>query len=291
MFEVSEHSWLPVLSTWRRSSAFLETPSTEASTERGTIALHITRWLAEAPAGLGLHLVIKSGGAHRSHAWLGLSMPDIGPGCRSQLAEAADDLGEALDAWGLFGETPQSGPRYARSFLGWRPHTPHRRVPLGAPGNSLLEAMSTLGALSVPRALRIDVRSAGASPDLLNEAEHARNRLKAIIRHGPRFVPAQELFQQGHVSQKLDRLVHDALTCAIRIRLHGAPPKRLVRGIVEQAVSSTIGLPGGFSPSAWQAFAASGQATSSALSALTSAGGCGPVDGGPGDMHDMDIPF
>lgn len=291
MFEISSHSWIPVLSTWRRSSAFLEGSTADDSSTRGPISSHITRWLAEAPAGLGLHLVIKSGGAHRSHAWLGLSMPDMGPGCRNQLAEAAGDLGEALDAWGLLDETPQAGPRYARTWLGWRPHTPHRRLPLGGPCNSLLEAMSMLGALSVPRALRIDVRPAGASPNLLNEAEQARNRLKAIIRHGPRFVPAQEFFQQGHVSQKLDRLVHDALTCAIRIRLHGAPPKRLVQGIVAQAISSTIGMPGGFSPSGWQAFAASGQATSSALSALTSAGSCGPVDGGPGDIHDMDIPF
>ena len=182
---ITPHLSAPTQTVWRRCRGFIEAKHGLEGSCTHEPAFHIGRWLSNSSADLRLHLVFKVGGAHRSAAWLGLSVAGGSPSSERRLNHAANELAEALDTWELFADIPKAGPRYARRSLGLvatgRAQPNARAQPLP----SMRLALDKLARLDVARALTIELRPGATPTDLVREIEAARDRVQAIASPPP----------------------------------------------------------------------------------------------------------
>ena len=239
---ITTHLSAPTLTVWRRCRGFVEAKHGLEDGQPHEPAFHIGRWLSAGSHDLRLHLVFKVGGAHRSAAWLGLSVVGGSAASERRLSNAALELAEALDTWKLFPDVPTGGPRYARHALGLvatgaaRTHAPAHELP------SVRLALDKLARLDVARALTIELRPSDTPAALVDEIATIRDRARAIPTPPPSpFLLFDASYDKARrLRFKANQLWQSATACAFRIRLHGRPPGTILRGLLEDALADDL---------------------------------------------------
>ncbi len=231
---------------WRRTTGFAERQAFGGLGRSPKAVQLLAGWLGRQPSDLRLRLILKVGGKRRSSAWLGLSAVAGTPqGSRARLEAVAADLGEALDVWGLFAETPSAPPRYARCSLGLvaeGPGRPSQHAPDRAP--RLLQALAQLHLRPSCTALAFELCPAGTCPELVTAIDRERRRVDHLddVSCLPWFMDPTQT-ELGHAREALGRLWEEATAGTLRVRLHGTPPGSILRSALEDALSDDLGRP------------------------------------------------
>lgn len=241
---VSKALFMTRAAVWRRRVGFIEASSSSeglwASVEQTS---HIVRWLASEGAGVTLRLVFKVGGAQRSVAWVGLAADSATErDARQRLAGPAEALGEALDAWGLFSEVPQAGPRYparGRAVL-IQPGSLGGGGEL-SPGGAVVEALGPLSRRRTPMSLCMDLRGGQSSSKLLRDLrqinEDTRQRVSRMSFSDYLDGSADETLSLHRATEEL---MDQALGCEVSIRVHGPAPGAILARQLLVALGSDL---------------------------------------------------
>jgi len=243
---VEDFEWLgdgraaPTATVWRKYLGFAE--QTETGDDRRFCgAGSMLYWLARGSPNIRLVLLFKVGGRYRSQAWLGLTVAGATiASARSQVREVAPDLGQALDAWGVFPESGGRGPRIPRDSVGVVASGEHRTSQGSAEEPEFFTRFQGLNGLHHPISLRLEVRPAGLPAGLIEGIDDAGYRCAALSR---RFQPHP--FLPGSLDgclRDLEDLRDQALACQVRISLHGANLGSLVRQWVVGAFADYLGM-------------------------------------------------
>ena len=244
---LSDEVSVPTATYWRRCTGFAERLSAGSAVLPAAYQRHVGDWLSLSSPDLRLHLVLKVGGKHRSCAWLGIGAAAATSGpARARATEAALDLGEALDSWGLFTDAPRGGPRLARQVMGLLTTQPNEASTAGGfCGGQLavLDAIAQLAKRDTPLALSMEVWPGGPASDLVRELRTtqeraARNRPPSSL--GALFFDP-DVMQRQLLVQRLEGLLQDAVGGEIRIRMHGKPPRAILAEVLRKALSEDLG--------------------------------------------------
>lgn len=229
---------LPWATRWRRSRGFTEVEVGPRDAPAFLTASHLQSWLAAMSADLRVRLVLAFGGAHRSSAWLGVSILGHAPRSLARLDVAAADLAEGLDVAELFCEVPTAGPRFRQQRMGLE-----LRSDVFSEGDCLrpvLAVLRRLHRLDPPRALVFDIHPPTTSPTLRDEVQKVAARTGALPDPGfmalfdPEAQALQELRLRGA------RLEGSAFACTFRVALHGPPLGSLSLCILTDALAESL---------------------------------------------------
>lgn len=230
----------PLQTAWRRHVGFVEAQQGLCPDASYEAALHINRWLASHTPNLRLTLAFRVGGAHRSSAWLGVSVAEAGASSGSELAHSTADLDEALQIWKLYEDVPKSGPKLSRTVRHLHIDAPQARSFVDQPVPHFVRQLHNLARLDVPRVLAIHLRPGFTSVGLREEIEQARQRAQ---RNAP-YHPMVDFFgftrPPDSLQAKSNRLWQEAMSCGVRIRLHGPPPRSILMRALEDALGEDL---------------------------------------------------
>ena len=238
---LSSEMWVPTRSIWRRSVGFNEDHRGGAAPNGLEPCFRVSHWLRQMPTDIRLRLAFKVGGAQRSVAWLGVVVAGSSATSLARLEHAAADLAEALDIWHLYTDVPGGGPRSRERSLGLRAVGPLRDLDDPDEPPRTLRALRDLARLDVPRTLVFDQRPGSTTPELMNEIRTAHpqaSRLQ-VRRDAPIFSP--QVAQVSRVQLEAQALWQCASAPAIRVQLHGQPPRAILLDVLEDALSEDLG--------------------------------------------------
>jgi len=245
-WEVSRSLCLPTCTVWRCTEAFaLHGLPGRGSPLRRSLP-QLVAWLGTEGPSLRLHVVLQVGGGEARRAWLGLSARGLTPeDAAARLHVGARDLGEALDAWGLFPDAPSAGPalppstRSVAQVGSSRPGHGHGHGDL-----RLLGALRMLERRDRRWALSIELRPASTSPDLVRDVARVRRQARFLRDDAPLpWFCDPSASDVGHAQVRLSRLWEEVTASQVWVRLHGPSLGPLLRATLEDALSDDLGLP------------------------------------------------